>query len=82
MLQFHYKQVQYWLTDRITKVHENKVVMDKGNWDMVKDYILFLESELHQTNGSIFSDIKTEMIKRLGEEKVGRYYGKRGRKND
>lgn len=82
MLQFHYKQVKYWITDRVTKVHEKQVVMNKGDWDMVKDYMLFLESELHQANGSTFSDIKTEMIKRLGEEKVERYYGKRGRKND
>ena len=80
MLQFHYKQVQYWLTDSVTKVHENKVVMGKGDWDMVKDYLLFLENELYQANGSTFSDIKTEMIKRLGEEKIERYYGKRGNK--
>jgi len=80
MLQFHYKQVEYWLTDRITKVHENQVVMNKGDWDMVKDYILFLESELHQVNNSTFSDIKTEMVKRLGEEKVGHYYRKRRKK--
>ena len=81
MLQFHYKQVKYWLTDRIAKVHEKQVVMNEGDWNMVKDYILFLESELHQATGKTFSDIKTEMVKWLGEEKVERYYGKRGRKN-
>lgn len=80
MLQFHYKQVKYWLTDRITKVHEKQVVMNEGDWNMVKDYILFLESELHQATGKTFSDIKTEMVKWLGEEKVERYYRKRGRK--
>lgn len=78
-MQYHYKQIPYWVTDRIEKIHENKVVMNKGDWDMVKDYILFLESGLHQANGSTFSDIKTEMVKWLGEEKVNRYYGKRGK---
>lgn len=80
-MMYHYKQVPYHITERIEKVHEGKAVMNKGDWDMVKDYILFLESELHQANGTTFSDIKTEMIKRLGEEKVERYYGKRGRRN-
>ena len=78
-MQYHYKQVPYWITDRVEKIHENKVVMNKGDWDVVKDYILFLESELHQATGRTFSDIKTEMVKWLGEEKVSRYYGKRGK---
>lgn len=78
-MQYHYKQVPYRITERVEKIHENKVVMDKGEWDMVKDYIMFLESELHQATGETFSDIKTEMVKWLGEEKVERYYGKRGK---
>lgn len=73
-MKYLYKQIPYTQLDRVEKVHEGKVVMNKGDWDMVKDYILFLESEVHQANGTTFSDIKTEMIKRLGEEKVKKFY--------
>ena len=75
-MKYHYKQIPYEQTDKAEKVPKGKVVMDWGDWRMVKDYILFLEGELHQANGSTFSDIRTEMIKRLGEDKVNRYYGK------
>ena len=75
-MKYHYKQIPYEQTDKAEKVPKGKVVMDWGDWGMVKDYILFLEGELHQANGSTFSDIRTEMIKRLGEDKVNRYYGK------
>lgn len=75
-MKYHYKQIPYSQTDKTEKVPKGKIVMDWGGWRMVKDYILFLESELHQANGSTFSDIRAEMIKRLGEDKVNQYYGK------
>ena len=75
-MKYHYKQIPYEQTDKAEKIPKGKIVMDWGDWRMVKDYILFLESEFHQANGSTFSDIRTELIKRLGEDKVNQYYGK------
>lgn len=71
---YHYKQIAYEQLDKRTKIEKGKVVLNKGEWDMVKDYILFLESELHQANGSTFDSIEKELIKRLDEEKVKKYY--------
>lgn len=78
-MKYHYKRVNYEQLDKNSKVEKGKVVLEYGDWKMVKDYILFLESELHQANGSTFGSIKEELIKRLGEEKVNQYYkwGKR-----
>lgn len=73
-MHYHYKQVAYEQLDRRTKIEKGKVVLNKGEWDMVKDYILFLESELYRENNSTFGSIEEELIKRLGEEKVNKYY--------
>ena len=70
-MKHHYKQVKYIYNSR-----DDVVVIKDNDFKMIRDYILFLESELHQANGSTFSDIRTEMIKRLGEDKVNQFYGK------
>ena len=70
-MKHHYKQVKYIYNSR-----DDVVVIKDNDFKMIRDYILFLEDELHQANGSTFSDIRTEMIKRLGEDKVNQYYGK------
>ena len=71
LMKHHYKQVKYIYNSR-----DDVVIIKDNDFKMIKDYILFLESELHEANGSTFSDIRTEMIKRLGEDKVNQYYGK------
>ena len=73
-MKYHYKRVNYEQLDKNSKVEKGKVVLEYGDWKMVKDYILFLESELHQANGSTFGSIEEELIKRLDEEKVKQYY--------
>jgi hypothetical protein len=73
-MKYHYKRINYEQLDKKQKVEKGKVVLEYGDWKMVKDYILFLESELHQANGSTFGSIEEELIKRLGEEKVNQYY--------
>ena len=73
-MKYHYKRVNYEQLDKNSKVEKGKVVLEYGDWKMVKDYILFLEGELYQANGSTFGSIEEELIKRLSEEKVNQYY--------
>jgi hypothetical protein len=73
-MKYHYKRVNYEQLDKKQQVEKGKVVLEYGDWKMVKDYILFLESELHQANGSTFGSIEEELTNRLGEEKVNQYY--------
>ena len=70
-MKHHYKQVKYIYNSR-----DDVAIIKDNDFKMIRDYILFLESELHQANGSTFSDIRTELIKRLGEDKVNQFYGK------
>ena len=80
MIHYHYKQVPYWKTDRITKVTKNKIVMSEESWKMVRDYITILEGNIHILNGQTFGSIREEMVKVFGEEKVSQLYEKKVKK--
>lgn len=71
---YRYKGIIYEQLDNNKKVTKGKVVLEKGDWDMIRDYFIFLESELHQATGATFDTVERELIKRLGEEKCRQYY--------
>lgn len=74
-MKYHYKRVPYEQLDKTEKVAKGKVVLEHGDFKMFCDYILFLESAIHNATSKTFKSIPEEMVKLLGEEKVKQYYG-------
>lgn len=74
-MKYHYKRINYEQLDRTQKVEGGKVVINKNEWTMMCDYLLFLESALYQATGKTFGSIPDEMVKFLGKEKVKQFYG-------
>lgn len=73
-MKYHFKQVQYEQLDKTQKVAKGKVVLDKGDFNMIRDYIIMLEGRLFCHEKEPFGTIEEELTKLLGEDKVKRYY--------
>lgn len=74
-MKYHYKLVPYEQLDKTEKVAKSKVVLHHGDFKMICDYILFLESAVYNATNKTFKSIPEEMVNFLGEEKVKQYYG-------
>ena len=74
-MKYCYKQVPYEQLDKTEKVTKGKVVLNHGDFKIICDYILFLESAVYNATNKTFKSIPEEMISFLGEDKVKQYYG-------
>ena len=73
-MKYHFKHVQYEQLDKTQKVAKGKVVLNEGDFKMMRDYIVVLESHLFYHDKKPFGTIQEELTKLLGEEKVKEYY--------
>ena len=74
-MKYHYKWIPYEQLEKTEKVAKDKVVLDRGAFKMLCDYILILEGTVHNATNKTFKSIPEEMVELLGEEKVKQYYG-------
>jgi hypothetical protein len=74
-MKHHYKGVQYEQLNKTETVEKDKVVLDYGAFNMLRDYILVLENLVYTATDKTFKSIPEEMTELLGKEKVKQYYG-------
>lgn len=74
-MKHHYKGIQYEQLNKAEKVEKDKIVLDYGAFNMLRDYILVLENAVYTATDKTFKSIPEEMVELLGKEKVKQYYG-------